>query len=290
MSSILKLTFSFILAFLILLTLFKPAISTTRSGGLVFLTNVGSFYIPSLTSMDVFVFPKTDSHLEKIVEKNIQNSKAQFGVYIKNTTTGQEYSLNKAERFKTASVYKIMLAATVLNWVKEGQLKLDENVYQKLERSITVSNNEDSWHLANIVGWKTIEKEMNKLGLKNTTMNVPPISTPEDIKHFLELLLNGKVVNENYDDMLLNFMFSQRINDRIPKYLPKETSVAHKTGEFEDVRHDVGVVSTNNNDFIIVLMSKEIGNEGEVKETMAKISKEVYEYFENQWSNPPQIL
>jgi len=71
-----------------------------------------------------------------------------------------------------------------------------------------------------------------------------------------------------------------RMNDRIPKYLPVEIAVAHKTGLEKEVCHDAGIVFTKSGDYIICVLTKHINPDSRLsKEFIAKISLDVYKYF-----------
>jgi beta-lactamase class A len=74
---------------------------------------------------------------------------------------------------------------------------------------------------------------------------------------------------------------NQQLNNKLPKLLEKETVIAHKTGELESFSHDAGIVYSDNGDYIIVIMS-ETDNRNRANDTIAQISKEVYDYFNNQ--------
>ena len=78
---------------------------------------------------------------------------------------------------------------------------------------------------------------------------------------------------------MIEILKRQTFNDRIPKYLPKEIDVAHKTGELFGSKHDAGIVFGKNGDYIIVVLSK-TESEAEAAEKIANFSKEVYEYFD----------
>ena len=67
----------------------------------------------------------------------------------------------------------------------------------------------------------------------------------------------------------------QQIRDRIPKYLPGGTQVANKTGNWSDATHDAGVVFGPSGAYVIVVMT----SRGAGHETVAEISRIVYEYF-----------
>jgi beta-lactamase class A len=66
---------------------------------------------------------------------------------------------------------------------------------------------------------------------------------------------------------------------QLPKYLPKETVIAHKTGEIGTFSHDAGIVYTKHGPYIIVIFSdSDIPKEAE--ETIARLSQATYAFFE----------
>ena len=64
----------------------------------------------------------------------------------------------------------------------------------------------------------------------------------------------------------------------MPKYLPSDTLIAHKTGELDSFSHDSGIVYTPNGNYIIVVMSDSTNPKG-AEDRIANISKSVYDYF-----------
>jgi beta-lactamase class A len=76
----------------------------------------------------------------------------------------------------------------------------------------------------------------------------------------------------------LTLLKAQKLNNKLPKELPKNTVIAHKTGELDMVSHDAGIVYAQNGNYIIVVMS-ETSLPVAANERIADISKGVYEYF-----------
>lgn len=89
---------------------------------------------------------------------------------------------------------------------------------------------------------------------------------------------------------MLDLMIAQKINDRIPVHLPPKILVAHKTGELGSSRHDAGVIIGPDNNYILVIMTKDSENPEKTKPIMAKISSDVYDFFATQWANPSEVL
>ena len=77
---------------------------------------------------------------------------------------------------------------------------------------------------------------------------------------------------------MLDLLKSQKLNNKLPKYLPQEIDVAHKTGEIDSLTHDAGIVYAPTSDYIIVILSKSDYPPG-AEERIADISRAVYEYF-----------
>ncbi len=218
--------------------------------------------------------------IEEIVNKYLPTTTATLGIGIKNITTSQEYYLNKDLPFTSASLYKLVVMYSAFYEAKIGRLDVnDPQVAASLKAMISVSSNEDALFLAEKIGWSRISEIAKKIGLKNTTFTDPPTTTPEDMTNLLNLIVLDRALDPSSSLQMKELLLSQRINDRIPLLLPP-VPVAHKTGELDDVRHDVGIVYGDKSTYIITLMSKEISSETEIKTLMAKLSLDIYNYFE----------
>ena len=69
--------------------------------------------------------------------------------------------------------------------------------------------------------------------------------------------------------------------DKLPKYLPEAALIAHKTGELDYFTHDGGIVYGPKGPYIIVVLT-ETKSPPDAQETIANISKAVYNYFEQK--------
>ena len=111
------------------------------------------------------------------------------------------------------------------------------------------------------------------LGLSNTT-------TAADLLIIYEKLAMGKIVNNKSSNKMIRILKDQVYNDIIPKYLPEKVEVAHKTGWISGVRHDSGIVYVGNNEkYILVLLSKNLEDDIEGADFLAKISLEIYNFL-----------
>ena len=111
------------------------------------------------------------------------------------------------------------------------------------------------------------------LGLSNTT-------TAADLLIIYEKLAIGEIVNNESSKKMISILKDQVYKDIIPKYLPEEVEVAHKTGWISGVRHDSGIVYVGNNEkYILVLLSKNLEDDIEGADFLAKISLEIYNFL-----------
>jgi beta-lactamase class A len=80
------------------------------------------------------------------------------------------------------------------------------------------------------------------------------VCTPCDMTELFGLIYAGKTPNREWSDYALNILWQQQLNDRIPRFLPQGTLVAHKTGTIGPVRNDAGIIYVNDDSHVILSM------------------------------------
>src|SRR5690606_32834590 len=155
----------------------------------------------------------------------------------------------------------------------------DMTVADALREMITVSHNYAAYMLTIKIKTSNVKSFLETHGFKHSSVGPEPKSTASDIALFFEKLYRGELGTPEHTQKMLDLLAEQKLNDRIPKYLPKDVTVMHKTGELNRVKHDAGIVSTPTGDYLIVLMS-DSSNQHQAAERLANISKNVYEYME----------
>ncbi len=255
--------------------------------------------------------PPVERHpnLKEIVDKEIANKKGSFGIIIKNLKTEESYSLNDHQVFESASLYKLWIMALAYKQIKDGKLSEEESVSQDagalyhtynissdegdiqggivqftvhdaLDKMITVSDNTAALLLSDRVGFSNVKEFLKNNHFDDSSFSQPPKTTPADIAKFLETLYKGQLASEEYTTKMLTLLKNQRLNGKLPKYLPEESVVAHKTGELDTFTHDAGIILSEKGDYIVVILTKSEYPPDAV-ETIAQVSKAVYQYFEN---------
>ena len=153
-----------------------------------------------------------------------------------------------------------------------------------LKQMISISANMPALLLTEKVKLSTIATFLTQNGFKESkvgTGSEAPETTPSDMALFFEKLYKGELANQEYTAKIIDLLKSQQLNDKLPKYLPEDTVVAHKTGEIGWFSHDAGIVYSPKGDYIIVILS-ESDSPAVAEDRIAQVSKAVYEYFEIQ--------
>ena len=268
---------------------------------------LGPIASPIEKSVEAIHQTQESKELEAVVLPIVQKAKGKYAVAIENLKTGERYELNENDEFASASLYKLWVMALVFKNIKEGKLSLDQTlsadvatlnkrfdideesaelkegtisytVKDALEQMITISHNYAALLLHARVGIKNTQTMLNSYQLTSSHTGVPPMTTAKDIASFYKLLYKGELVDSSSSQQMIEILKRQKLNDRIPKYLPDQTVAAHKTGELDGVKHDAGIVYSPKGDYIIVLMS-DTSDESIAAETEANISKAVWDYF-----------
>ncbi len=253
-----------------------------------------------------------DPALQSQIEQYLSDKTGEYAVYVKDLKPeGKRNACIRCEEgFEAASLYKVFLMVAVYQAVNDGNFTLDTEISAKmshlnevyggvdfgyenfsdeevigytvreaLDRIARVSDNYSAIMLAEKVGWNSVQAVADEIDAKNTSIKSPITTSAEDVGVLMEKLYNGQMVSLESSEQILDTLTLAQINNRIPEKLPKETKIAHKTGELAGVRNDAGVVFLNGNPYVIVEMSKNLKGEDAGVENLAEISKIVYDYY-----------
>lgn len=245
--------------------------------------------------------------LSRIVNNILVDTKGKFGISIKNLKTGKSFHLNEHEKFETASLYKLWVMAETVNQIQQNRLDEQEvlsesintlyriynispdtdestdkvitlNVIEAMNLMIANSDNYAALLLSNKVRLGSVQSFLKNNGLAESSLGEPPVTTPSDIALFFEKLYQGQLADSEHTQKMLAILKKQTKRNKLPKYLPASTIIAHKTGELGSASHDAGIVFSEKGDYIIVVLSKS-SKPATANETIANIGKAVYNYF-----------
>ena len=167
-----------------------------------------------------------------------------------------------------------------------------QTLYDLMVPMITVSSNLATNVLIGIVDAKKTTQTMRDLGAKkiNVLRGVEDIkayeqglsnsTTARDLMVIMKAIANSTAGTKADCEAMLSILKDQQWNDMIPKYLPDNVEVAHKTGSITGVHHDAAIVyPPNGKDYVLVLLSKNLKDFDEGTDKLAKISERIFSYM-----------
>jgi len=257
-------------------------------------------------------------NLNKALGNKVMKFKGTVSIVIRDLNTDWEIAFNKDKPLPSASLVKMPIMLSFFCADQEGRLKLTDTVKCPLSEKmsnresgdvsgepiftieelfypmITYSDNSVTNVLIDLLGYDTINSYFKKMGLKNTNLSrkmldfkerragVENYTTAEDMAYLLYRLYYKSFLSQEASQKCLNLLAQQKINDRIPKKLPKGTCVAHKTGLERHICHDVGIVYTDKGNFLICVLVKHPNKLAKpAKEFISEVSLLTYRYYQN---------
>jgi beta-lactamase class A len=254
--------------------------------------------------------------LVKDINQQVGAFKGDVGLEIEDLRTGWKIEMQEEMLFPSASLVKIPIMAVCFDDYSRGMLDLTKTlvIRNRLKAGgsgklkdlsagtrvridtlnqlmITESDNTAANTLIDFFGFAYLNRAFQRLGLKHTNIvrlmmdfksrdqGAENFTTAADMAFFLRRIYTGEFLNQEISEQCLDILKQQKMRDRIPKRLPADTVVAHKTGLENGVCHDVGIVFTSGGDFLICVLTKH--NEKTsllAKKLIIDIAKSVYDY------------
>ncbi|MCX4775331.1 serine hydrolase [Streptomyces sp. NBC_01264] len=115
-----------------------------------------------------------------------------------------------------------------------------------------------------------LARKMLEVGPENYT-------SPDDVISLLGSVWDGQVLSETNRQLMLGFMLEQTLNEKIPAALPSGVPVAHKTGDLDDVSHDVGYYLIPNTPIAVAFLTSGPYDAG--TDTVKELARVVYDYI-----------
>lgn len=253
---------------------------------------------------------QTDNHslLGSVVLKALEGTKGTYSIYIKNLKTSETFALDENRIYQAGSLYKLWLLGPVYSKLKAGEIKLTDtmtdnvgvlnkkfgvdsaltelpedqditiSVGDAIVQMITISHNFSAMLLLEKFGRTTVNDSNISIGLLNSRFKELPYTTAFDTALIFEKLYKGEIVDKDSSSKILDILKQQTFNDGVPKFLPKNIEVAHKTGDIDMFKHDCGIVFSPKSDYIICVLSESESPSGAL-DRIALVSKSVYDYF-----------
>ena len=246
-----------------------------------------------LPSSEVKLYP-----LRAKLESMIKGYSGTWSVYVKNLKTNDTITINNQVMYP-ASTIKAFAMAEAFDLVNQGRLPLTDELQRQLYLMITESDNDAFNQIVSafgsgdfLAGAQVLNTYLKKNGYNGTQLHhtaKPAMNafitdggtnagTAKDCGLLLERIYKGQCVNAKYSASMMNLLVNQKRRWKIPAALPPTAIIGNKTGETEEVQHDIAIVSGPKTDFVICVYS--ISSETAGIAGIKAIAREVWNYLE----------
>lgn len=157
---------------------------------------------------------------------------------------------------------------------------------------ITVSSNLATNILIDIIDARRVMGTLNELGVRGVTVlrgvedglafnaGLNNTVTANGLAELFRQIYIRKFPDEPRYDEMISILRQQKFNDLIPRNLPEDVVVAHKTGSITGVMHDSGLIFLpDGRVYVLVILGKGIDNVPEAKKMYGRVSEAVYKHL-----------
>ena len=175
---------------------------------------------------------------------------------------------------------------------------------------IVFSDNTATNMVLDKVGIKSVNERMAGMGLKETRINAKVFrgsttsidperakkyglgsTTANEMLKLLEMLHKDELVSKEASKAMLDHLKNCDDKEKFPRFLPKEMTVAHKTGSVSNARTDAGILYFKKGPVALVVLSndnedKSFTIDSAGNKLCADVAKSVFEYFTELSTEP----
>jgi beta-lactamase class A len=220
--------------------------------------------------------------------RTVAGADARIGIAGRNLVTGQRLSIAADQSYPAASVDKLALLVEAYRQTASGTKTLSDSQQSDLRAMIILSDNDAANRLLELFGSRAVNANLQALGLIGTRLinpfgSTPPtggaanVTTPSDMARLMEMLAGGQLVSTQASTEMRALLLQTQDGSKLRRGLPTDAKLAHKSGWFDGVANDVGIVTQGSNSYVIAVFTDGIPNAETANQTIAAVAKTVHE-------------
>jgi beta-lactamase class A len=208
-----------------------------------------------------------------------------------NLTSGEKISLHADEAFPSASVMKLPILVELERQIAAGTLSWTESLRAEVGAMIAVSDNSAANQIADAIHPQSVNDTMARLGLGSTrflnrftdarSATNPGMNqtTPANMARLLELIATDQIVSPQVSADIRTLLSRNVDRSKLMRLLPADSRVAHKSGWYDGVANDVGIVTVDRVParWVIAVLTENVPDAETGNQIVASISKAVYD-------------
>lgn len=173
------------------------------------------------------------------------------------------------KQFVTASTYKLFVAYSLLKQIDAGKRDWESNA-SCFNKMISNSDNPCSEAFLQSIGLSTVTKDIQSIGLKNSTFMKAggPFTTANDLTLLLGMIATGQNFSPTNQQRLIAAMKANVYRNGIPAGASGQ--VADKVGFLSGLYHDAAIVYSPKGTYVLAIMT-----DGSNWATIADLAKQI---------------
>lgn len=231
--------------------------------------------------------------LQKVISEanRVGGPNVHVGVVAINLTTGDKLAWHADDEFPSASVMKLPILVELERQVAAGQISWTESLRAEVSAMIAISDNTAANEIADAIHPASVNDTMSKLGLggthfvnlfndaRSSTNPGENQTTPSNMARLLQLIATDQIVSPQVSGDIRTLLARNADRSKLVRLLPPDASVAHKSGWYDGVANDVGIVSVDRVParWVIAVFSENDPDGETGNQLVAAISKAVYD-------------
>lgn len=244
--------------------------------------------------------PVTDEALQTLlnqIQEQLPADNGSWSVFVSDLINETEGSIND-QTMQAASLIKLYIMGAIYENYDQiiGQYGKD-SVDSNLHSMITVSDNDAANTLTTYLGggnssagMQAVNSFCQEHGYTQTHMGRMLLASNDqddnytsvnDCGHFLIEVYKEEESSYAHASDMYALLKAQTRQNKIPAMLPNGVKTANKTGELDNVENDAGIIYDAANDLVIVFMSQNLSSAGNAQNTIASLSRTIYDYYNN---------
>jgi beta-lactamase class A len=225
--------------------------------------------------------------------RTVAGPTGRIGISGRNLVTGQRLGISANDSFPAASVGKLGLLIELYRETSAGTLSLNDGQRADLRAMIIQSDNDAANRLLEKLSPKTVNATLQTLGLVGTKLVNPfgssssgngasNVTTPADMTRLMEMLANEQIVDAQSSREMRGLLLQTQDGSKLRRGLPPDARIAHKSGWYDGVANDVGIISQGQTTYVLGVFTEGLLDAETANQAIAAVAKVVH----SAWGPP----
>lgn len=220
--------------------------------------------------------------------RSVAGAQPRIGISGRNLVSGQRIAIASDQTFPAASVDKLALLVEAYRQAQTGSRTLNEEQQADLRAMIVMSDNEAANRLLELFGPRAVNASLQALGLAGTRLinpfgSAPPggqagnVTSAGDMTRLMELMATEQLVSAPASREMRGLLLQAQDASKLRRGIPTDARLAHKSGWYDGVANDVGIVTQGSSSYVIAVFTDGIADAEVANQTIAAVAKVVHE-------------